>query len=75
MTPNSSINTVIIHCCAAVISLQPGAGQTVVQALVSTLDCETVRLWVASANTRAIRLYERMGFVTVGELSRWYHIT
>lgn len=57
-----------------VISLQPGAGQTVVQALASTLNCETVRLWVASANTRAIRLYERMGFSVTKELSRWYRV-
>ncbi len=57
-----------------VISLQPGAGQPVVQALVSTLNCETVRLWVASANTRAIRLYERMGFAVTKELSRWYRV-
>ena len=57
-----------------VISVQPGAGETVVQALVSTLNCDTVRLWVASANTRAIGLYERMGFIFTKELSRWYHV-
>lgn len=57
-----------------VISVQPGAGETVVQALVSTLNCDTVRLWVASANTRAIALYERMGFIFTKELSRWYHV-
>ncbi len=57
-----------------VISVQPGAGETVVQALVSTLNCETVRLMVASENPRAIRLYERMGFVKTKELSRWYRV-
>lgn len=57
-----------------VISVRPGAGETVVRALVSVLTEDTVRLWVASANMRAIRLYERMGFVATKELSRWYRI-
>jgi L-threonylcarbamoyladenylate synthase len=38
-------------------------------------DADRAVLEVASTNTRAIRLYERMGFVTVGERSKWYHIT
>ena len=57
-----------------VIAVQPGAGGTVVRALAGCLQCDTVRLWVASANTRAIRLYERMGFVKVKEISRWYRV-
>ena len=57
-----------------VISVQPGAGQTVVQALCSALHSDRVRLWVASANTRAVRLYERMGFLTVGQISQWYRV-
>lgn len=57
-----------------VISVQPGAGQTVVQALCSALQSDRVRLWVASANTRAVRLYERMGFLTVGQISHWYRV-
>lgn len=57
-----------------VIAVQPGAGETVVRALAGALNCETVRLWVASANTRAIRLYERMGFVKTAEISRWYRV-
>ncbi len=55
-----------------VIAIEPGAGETVVRALATLLTEDTVKLWVASANTRAIRLYERMGFVKVKELSRWY---
>lgn len=57
-----------------VISILPGMGQTVVLALSSLLDTDVVRLQVASANERAIRLYERMGFVKVKELSRWYRV-
>lgn len=57
-----------------VIATEPGMGEAVVRALCSVLTEETVRLWVASANTRAIRLYERMGFVMTKELSRWYRV-
>ena len=57
-----------------VIAVEPGAGETVVRALCSSLSCDTVRLWVASANERAIRLYERMGFMKIKEISRWYRV-
>lgn len=57
-----------------VIALQPGMGETVVQALTELLTEDTVRLMVAGANTRAVRLYERMGFIKVKELSRWYRV-
>ncbi len=57
-----------------VISVVPGAGETVVRALTELLSGDTVRLQVASENKRAIRLYERLGFVPVRELSRWYRV-
>ena len=57
-----------------VIATEPGAGETVVRALASALQEETLRLWVASANERAVRLYERMGFVKTKELSKWYRV-
>lgn len=57
-----------------VVAVQPGAGETVVLALNSVLVGDTVRLMVADANTRAVRLYERLGFVKVKELSRWYRV-
>ena len=57
-----------------VITVEPGMGETVVRALAGALNCDTVRLWVASANERAIRLYERMGFVKTKELSRWHRV-
>lgn len=58
----------------AVASVQPGAGQQVMHTLMSTVEGETVTLEVASTNLRAIRLYERMGFVPTREISRWYWV-
>lgn len=57
-----------------VISCLPGAGRDVLLALCSALTGDTVSLTVASTNTRAVHLYERMGFLPVEELSRWYRI-
>lgn len=58
----------------AVIALQRRAGEDVLLALCSALSTETVELEVTSANTPAIRLYNRLGFQKTGELSRWYTI-
>ena len=57
-----------------VISVQPGMGETVVLALAELLTEDTVELMVAGANERAVRLYERMGFLKVKELTRWYRV-
>lgn len=57
-----------------VISVQPGMGETVVLALASLLTSDVVKLLVAEANTRAVRLYERMGFIKTREVSRWYRV-
>lgn len=58
----------------AVIAVQPGTGETVVRTLASALTSDTVRLMVAGANERAVRLYERMGFVKVKEVSKWHRV-
>lgn len=58
-------------CIAAV---QPGAGERVARQLLTLADSDRVTLDVASTNGRAKALYERMGFVPVGEKSRWYQI-
>lgn len=58
----------------AVVSCVPGGGKDIVLALNHALCGDSVRLEVASTNQRAIRLYEKLGFLTVNEISRWYQI-
>lgn len=58
----------------AVVSVKPGAGQDVLLALTHALFGERIVLEVASTNTRAIRLYERLGFIATAELSTWYAV-
>ena len=60
-----------ILCLAAV---EPGAGERVLGTLLTLLEGDRAVLEVASTNSRAIRLYERMGFLTAGERTRWYQI-
>lgn len=55
-----------------VASVQPGAGERVMHTLFSGMTEEEVTLEVASTNHRAIRLYEKLGFLTTREISRWY---
>lgn len=57
-----------------VISLVPGAGADVLLALANALFSEYVLLEVASDNNRAIKLYEKLGFIKTKEISRWYKI-
>lgn len=58
----------------AVASEVPGAGERVVRTLLSLEDGRSVTLEVASTNTRAVRLYEKLGFLPVREISRWYRV-
>lgn len=57
-----------------VASVQPGAGRDVVAALAHAVTEDTVKLTAASANGKAIGLYEKMGFIKSAEISRWYKI-
>lgn len=57
-----------------VIAAERGMGETVVRTLCSALTEDVVRIAVATANTRAVRLYERMGFMTTNVSKRWYKI-
>jgi len=56
----------------AVASLVPGAGERVMHTLMSLVEGADMTLEVASTNGKAIRLYERLGFIKTGELRRWY---
>lgn len=59
----------------AVASTEKGAGESVMHTLMSLMEQEAMVLEVASTNSRAIRLYEKLGFVATGELARWYDVT
>ena len=52
----------------------PGAGERVMYTLMSLQPDQPMELDVASTNTRAIRLYEKLGFVKTQELRRWYKV-
>ncbi len=57
-----------------VIAEVRGAGQRVMEVLFHALSEDSVELEAASTNAPAMALYERMGFVCVEEISRWYGI-
>lgn len=58
----------------SVIAVKAGAGQSVMLALCSSLFSERVVLEVASTNLPAIKLYEKLGFLKVSEISHWYDV-
>lgn len=58
-----------------IVSTKPGAGQGILETLISLLHGETVTVTVASTNERAIRLYEKAGFLAVGAEKTWYKIS
>lgn len=58
----------------AVASVRPGAGERVMHTLMSLLPGQTMTLEVVSTNARAIRLYEKLGFVRTQIRSQWYRL-
>lgn len=58
----------------AMASAQKGAGETVMHTLMSLVEGDQMTLEVASTNERAIRLYEKLGFLKTAEITRWYRI-
>lgn len=58
----------------ALVSCVAGMGETVARTLFTTVDADRITLEVVSTNERAIRLYEKMGFIKTGEVSRWYRL-
>ena len=59
-------------CIKAVISIVPGKGADVLFALNQALDGSHITLEVASANDKAIALYDRLGFTKTGLISVWH---
>ena len=58
----------------AVASVKPGAGERVMHTLMSLVEGASMTLEVASTNDRAVRLYERLGFLKIREISRWHRV-
>ena len=58
----------------ALVSTVSGMGETVARTLFTTVDADRITLEVVSDNQRAVRLYEKMGFVKTREVSRWYRL-
>lgn len=58
----------------AVVAVVAGRGKDVLLALNKALTGQRAEVEVASANTRAVRLYEELGFTKQAEFSKWYKI-
>lgn len=58
-----------------VAAVKPGAGERVMHTLMSLVEGASIRLEVASTNEKAIRLYEKLGFLKTAEITKWYDVT
>lgn len=57
-----------------VAAVKPGAGERVLHTLMSLVEGADMTIEVASTNERAIRLYEKLGFIKGKELFRWHDV-
>ncbi len=57
-----------------IASVAPGAGADILKSLCHGIFEDTVTLEVSSANKKAIKLYESLGFVPVSQMDSWYRI-
>ena len=57
-----------------VAAVKPGAGERVMHTLMSLVEGADMTVEVASTNERAVRLYEKMGFIKMREVLRWYRV-
>ena len=55
-------------------AVKPGAGERVMHTLFSLIPDQEVKLDVVSTNRKAIRLYEKLGFVRTAEHRQWYRV-
>lgn len=58
----------------AIAATEPGAGERVAHTLMSMVEGADMTLEVASTNEKAIRLYEKLGFLKVKEITKWYEV-
>lgn len=58
----------------AIAATEPGAGEQVMHTLMSLVEGAQMTIEVASTNSRAIHLYEKLGFLVTGEVSTWHEI-
>lgn len=58
----------------AIASCQPGAGERVAHTLMSLVEGADLTLEVADNNRKAMALYQKIGFVPTGIVSRWYFL-
>ena len=58
----------------AVAAVVPGAGKRLMHTLMSLVEGADMIIEVASTNEKAIHLYEAVGFLKTGEVSRWYRV-
>lgn len=54
--------------------VKSGAGERVMHTLMSLVEEADMTIEVASTNERAIRLYERLGFMKIREVLCWYRV-
>lgn len=57
-----------------ITAVKPGVGERVMHTLMSLVEGADMTIEVASTNERAIRLYERLGFLKSRETIRWYTV-
>lgn len=60
---------------AALAALKPGTGEKVCKAMQSLIPNQQMILEVAYTNIKAIRLYERLGFLKTADLVKWYEVS
>ena len=57
-----------------VAAVKPGAGERVMHTLMSLVEGADMTVEVASTNDRAIKLYEKLGFLSVGATIQWHEV-
>jgi GNAT superfamily N-acetyltransferase len=58
----------------AIASCKPGAGERVAHTLMSLIEGADMTLEVADRNRKAMGLYQKLGFVATGIVSKWYFL-